>query len=265
MSRIAGFVYGIASAIIGFGSMVYLAGFLANILVPKSIDSGSPGSFGTALLVNVALLGLFGLQHSGMARRGFKDGLTRYVPDLLVRSTYILASGVTLGVLFWLWRPMPSTVWSVEGTVGRVLLWGLFGGGWLLVGVSSELIDSPRLNGLRQAYAYLRGEEVAAPEFQTPGLYRYVRHPLMLGFLIAFWATPHMTVGHLVFALVMTVYIYVGILFEERALVRHFGDTYRAYRRDTPMLVPAPAAVKRQMEEALQGSASNPRETQSSH
>lgn len=145
MRRTAGFFYGITAYLISLGSMAYLAGFLGNFLVPKSIDSGSPDSFWTALLVNVTLLGLFGLQHSGMARQGFKEWLARWIPDLLVRSTYVLVSSIVLILFFWLWRPMPAVVWSVESVVGRALLWSGFGLGWLLVGVSSELIDSLHL------------------------------------------------------------------------------------------------------------------------
>lgn len=238
MRRIAGFVYGIVSVAIALGANAYLIGFLGDFLVPKSIDRGSPDSFWTALLVNVALLGLFGLQHSGMAREGFKKWLTRWIPGLLVRSTYVLVSGTTLILFFWLWRPMPTVVWSVESAVGQALLWGLFGAGWALTAVATELTGSLHLVGLRQAYAYLRNQTYSPPVFQTPSLYRYTRHPLMLGFLIAFWATPHMTVGHLLFAAVMTGYIYMGIVFEERALIREFGERYREYRHQTPMLIP---------------------------
>lgn len=238
MKRIAGFTYGIFAFLVGVGANAYLAGFLANVVVPKSIDSGSPDSVWAAALVNLALLGLFGLQHSGMARAGFKKVLRRYIPDLLVRSTYVLLSGVVLAVLYWFWHPMPTVVWSVDGSAGQVVLWSLFGAGWLILAVASDSIDAFHLQGLRQAYAYLQDEDYSPPEFQTPGLYQYTRHPLMLGFLIVFWATPHMTVGHLLFALVMTVYIYIGIVFEERALVRAFGDRYREYERNTPMLIP---------------------------
>lgn len=238
MKRIAGFTYGIFAFLVGAGANAYLAGFLANVVVPKSIDSGSPDSVWVAALVNLALLGLFGLQHSGMARAGFKKGLRRYIPDLLVRSTYVFLSGVVLAVLYWCWHPMPTVVWSVDGSAGQVVLWSLFGAGLLILAVASDSIDAFHLQGLRQAYAYLQNEDYSPPEFQTPGLYQYTRHPLMLGFLIVFWATPHMTVGHLLFALVMTVYIYIGIVFEERALVRAFGDRYREYERNTPMLIP---------------------------
>lgn len=238
MKRIIGFTYGILAFLVGAGANAYLAGFLGNIVVPKSIDSGTPESVWSAALVNLGLLGLFGLQHSGMARSGFKRWLRHYIPDLLVRSTYVLLSGVVLAVLYTFWQPLPSVVWSVEGSSVQVVLWSLFGAGWILLAVASDSIDAFHLQGLRQAYAYLKNAECSAPDFQTPGLYQYTRHPLMLGFLIVFWATPHMTVGHLLFSLVMTLYIYVGIVFEERALLRAFGDRYRRYQRQTPMLIP---------------------------
>lgn len=238
MKRVAGFAYGITAFLVALIANAYLIGFLANWLVPKSIDSGSAGSLPGALLVNLTLLALFGLQHSGMARESVKNWLRSFIPDLLVRSTYVLTSGVVLLLLYGFWQPMPAVVWSVEHTAGQVLLWTAFGAGWLILAVASDAIDAFELQGLRQAYAYLHGEGYSPPAFQTPGLYRYVRHPLMLGFLIAFWATPYMTVGHLLFSVVMTVYLYVGIRFEERALVRAFGDRYREYRRTTPMLIP---------------------------
>lgn len=238
MKRVFGFSYGLFALLIGVGANTYLVGFLGNIVVPKSIDGGTPDSLGMALLVNLSLLGLFGVQHSGMAREGFKRWMRQYVPDLLERSTYVLFSGVVLGVLYWFWQPMPSVLWSIESAFGRVLLWGLFGMGWIVLAVASDAIDALHLQGLRQAYAYLHEENYSPPQFQTPGLYQYTRHPLMLGFLIVFWATPHMTVGHLLFSLVMTIYVFVGIHFEERALVRHFGDRYREYHHNTAMLIP---------------------------
>lgn len=238
MMRILGFAYSILAFAVGTAANLYLIGFLGDVVVPRSVDTGASGPLWASLLVNFGLLGLFGLQHSGMARQSVKNKLMRWIPDLLVRSTYVLASGIALLLLFWLWRPLPAVVWSVESELGRAVLWGLFGAGWIILGVASDAIDALHLNGLRQGWAYLKKQDYAPPTFQTPGLYQYTRHPLMLGFLIAFWATPHMTVGHLLFATVMTIYLYVGIHFEERALVRAFGDRYREYRRKTPMLIP---------------------------
>jgi protein-S-isoprenylcysteine O-methyltransferase Ste14 len=238
MKRIIGFAYSLIAFGIGAAANLYLIGFLANSVVPMSIDSGAPDPLGTSVLVNVGLLGLFGFQHSLMARQSIKQQLTRWIPDQLIRSTYVLFSGVVLALLFWLWHPIPGEVWSVENSLGQVVLWGGFGAGWILLGVASDTIDALHLNGLRQGWAYLKNQEYSAPDFQTPGLYQYTRHPIMLGFLIVFWATPHMTVGHLLFAAVMTIYIMVGIFFEERALVRAFGDRYREYRQETPILIP---------------------------
>jgi len=238
MKRILGFAYSVFSFLVGAGANLYLLGFLGNLVVPPSIDSGTPGAIFTGVLVNLGLLGLFGLQHSVMARESVKKKLRQWIPDLLIRSTYVLTSGLVLALLFWQWRPMPLVFWSVESEIGRILLWGLFGAGWVVLGVASDTIDGLHLNGLRQGWAYLKNKAYSGPDFQTPGLYQYTRHPIMLGFLIVFWATPHMTIGHLLFAVVMTIYLFVGIYFEERALVRAFGDRYREYRRDTPMLIP---------------------------
>ena len=238
MKRIAGFAYSLLSFLFGAGANLYLLGFLGNLVVPKSIDGGTPGVLCTGVLVNLGLLGLFGLQHSVMARESVKEKLGQWIPDLLIRSTYVLASGLVLALIFWQWRPMPLTVWSIESEIGQILLWGLFGGGWLVLGVASDTIDALHLNGLRQGWAYLKNQEYSPPDFQTPGLYQYTRHPIMLGFLIVFWTTPHMTVGHLLFAVIMTGYLFLGIYFEERALIRVFGARYREYRRETPMLIP---------------------------
>lgn len=238
MKRTLGFSYSIISFLIATGANLYLLGFLGNLLVPKSIDSGTPGAICNGVLVNLGLLGLFGFQHSIMARESVKNTLARWTPNLLIRSTYVLSSGLVLALLFLLWRPMPLPVWTVEHEIGRALLWGLFGTGWAVLGIASDTIDGLHLNGLRQGWAYLTNEEYSPPDFQTPGLYQYTRNPIMLGFLIAFWATPYMTIGHLLFAVVMTGYIFVGIYFEEQALIRAFGDRYREYRREIPMLIP---------------------------
>lgn len=243
MQRTAALIYGLIAYVVSIGTMLYLVGFLGNFLVPKSIDGAAMGGFWSSLLVNLGALALFGIQHSVMARQNFKKWWTRIIPRPIERSTYVLFSSIMLILFFWLWRPMPAAIWSFEGTMGQMVGWGLFVLGWLLVGVGSESIDSLHVNGIRQVFAYWRAEEYEAPDFQTPGPYQYIRHPLMLGFLIAFWATPHMTTGHLLFALIMTGYILVGIVFEERALIRQFGDRYRAYRKATPMLVPKPGQL----------------------
>jgi protein-S-isoprenylcysteine O-methyltransferase Ste14 len=246
--RSLGFVYGVIAYIIFLASFLYAIGFLGNFVVPKTIN-GPGGGEGTAmaLLINAALLGLFAVQHSVMARRGFKRWWTQIVPEPLERSTYVLISSLLLFLIFWQWRPMTGTIWNVEGTVGEIILWTVFGIGWAIVLLSTFLINHFDLFGLRQVYLYLQDREYEPLSFQTPGLYKYVRHPLMLGFILAFWATPHMTTGHLVFAGLVTAYVFVGIALEERDLIRRFGETYKAYRARTPMLIPWP---KRESQES---------------
>jgi len=238
MNRILTLAYGILCYAVFLGTFLYAIGFVGNLVVPKTIDSGSAGVFWPSALVNLGLLGLFGLQHSVMARPGFKRWWTRIVPEVAERSTYVLFASLALLLLYRLWRPLPETIWSVEGEPGRALLWGLFGLGWGLVLVSTFMISHAHLFGLRQVTDYARGGSVSAPQFQTPGLYRYVRHPIMVGFFIAFWATPEMTAGHLLFAVVTSAYILIALRFEERDLVRAFGDRYRRYRAEVPMFVP---------------------------
>lgn len=238
MTRALAFLYGLASYAVFLGTFLYAVGFVGGFAVPKAIDSGPAGPAGTAVLVNLALLALFGLQHSVMARQGFKERWTRIVPEPVERSTYVLLSSLALIALFAFWRPLPATVWEVEATAGRAVLWGFFGAGWLVVLLGTFMIDHFDLFGLRQVWAYLKGEEYSPPEFQTTGFYRHVRHPLMTGFLVAFWATPEMSVGHLLFAGVTTAYVLVALQFEERDLEAFHGETYREYRRRTPMLIP---------------------------
>lgn len=237
--RTLGYVYGFAAYLLALSTIVYAVGFLANVYVPKSIDSGTVVSLSEALLIDVTLIGLFGLQHSMMARPWFKERWTRFIPEPVERSTYVLLASLTIIVMMWAWKPLPKAIWHVNG-VGTPLLWTLNLGGWLLMFASVYMIDKDDLMGLRQVKAYRRGEELEPIGFQTPAFYRYVRHPLMTGFLLAFWATPRMTVGHLVFAGGMTVYVLVGVTLEERDLVVAFGDRYREYRADVPMLIPRP-------------------------
>lgn len=236
--RIAVFIYGLISYLVFFISFLYAIGFVGNIAVPKSIDSGTAGALWPSLLINLGLLTFFALQHSGMARPGFKRWWTRIIPEPIERSTYVLFASLALILLMGLWQPMPAVVWSVEAEAGRIGLWALYGLGWGLVLVATFMISHAHLFGVKQVHQYWRGEEPAEPGFQTPGLYRYLRHPIMLGFLIAFWATPRMTVGHLVFALATTGYILVALRLEERDLVEAFGEKYRAYRERVPMFIP---------------------------
>jgi protein-S-isoprenylcysteine O-methyltransferase Ste14 len=238
MSKKLIFGYGLISYLIFLGVFLYTIGFVGNLVVPKSIDWGTTGPLWQAILVDVLLLGLFALQHSGMARPAFKRWWTRIIPKPMERSTYVLLASLTLALIFWQWRPLPAVIWTVELQWARWLLWGLYGLGWLMVLVSAQLISSGHLFGLQQVREHLRGHKPSSPKFQAPAFYRYVRHPLMLGFLIAFWATPQMTVGHLLFSIGMTGYILIGLQFEERDLIRRFGKRYQQYKARVPMLIP---------------------------
>lgn len=238
MARVLALVYGTASYVVFLGTFVYAIGFVGNVGVPKSIDSGSAGDPARAVLLNLALLGLFGLQHSVMARPGFKRWWTRIVPPSVERSTYVLCASLALIVMFALWQPLPRPVWAVEAEAGRALLWGLFGLGWGVVLVSTFMISHAHLFGLAQVVEHASGRGLPEPRFQTPGLYRHVRHPIMLGFFIAFWAAPTMTVGRLLFAVVTSLYILVALQLEERDLLRAFGDEYARYRSRVPKLIP---------------------------
>ena len=237
-SRIATFFYGVLCYLIFFGTFLYAAGFIGNMIVPKTIDSGQVGPLGEALLINAGLLALFAFQHSLMARPWFKRAWTRFIPEQVERSTYVLFSSLVLIVLFWQWRPMGGVVWNVEEQALRIVLYGLCAMGWLLVLISTFLINHFDLFGLRQVYLFLLGKEYTQLKFGTPVLYRHVRHPLYLGWLFAFWAAPTMTVTHLFFAICTTLYIFMAIQFEEKDLVSVHGDEYRRYQKRVPMILP---------------------------
>lgn len=238
MKRIAVFVYGVVCYSIFFVTFLYAFGFVGNVFVPKSMDSGPSGPWGEALLGNVLLLSAFAVQHSVMARLWFKRALTQFIPEPAERSTYVLMSSLLLILLFWKWQPMGGVIWNVEDTAGRIALQSLCGFGWLLVLVSTFFINHFDLFGLRQVWLYLRKQPYTHLRFRTPALYRFVRHPLYLGWLFAFWMTPTMTAAHLLFALLTTGYIFVAIQFEERDLVRIHGVMYMQYRKSVPMIVP---------------------------
>jgi protein-S-isoprenylcysteine O-methyltransferase Ste14 len=237
VSRTAAVMYGGVCYVVFLGSFLYAAGFVGNLLVPKSIDTGPVVPPGEAVMMNVLLLGLFAVQHSVMARPAFKRWWTRIVPPQVERSTYVLASSLALILLFWLWRPLPGVVWDAEQPLAAAL-WVVFGVGWVLVLISTFLIDHFDLFGLRQVILYAKGQPYTPPPFRTPALYRVVRHPIMLGFLVAFWSAPTMTWGHLLFAGMTTAYILVGVFLEERDLKHAFGGKYEEYRRQVGMLVP---------------------------
>lgn len=234
------FLYGAASYAAGLVALLYAIGFVGGLLVPKAIDSGQAGALPGALLVDVLLVGLFAVQHTIMARRGFKQWWTRLVPEAVERSTFVLASSLALAALFWQWQPIAGTAWSAESPVARFILWALFALGWAIALASTFMISHFDLFGLRQVTLRLKGEPYRPVPFVKAALYRFVRHPLMLGLLIAFWATPDMSYGHLLFSLAMTGYIFFGISLEERDLRRSLGAAYDAYRRETSMLIPLP-------------------------
>lgn len=238
MIRIAVFAYGAAAYVMFLAAFLYLVGFLGNLVVPKSIDSGTGSATATSFVINVALLGLFALQHSVMARPSFKRWWTRTVPVAIERSTYVLLTNVVLALLFWQWRPMTAVVWDVSSGTSARIVEALFCAGWVVVLLGTFMTNHFELFGLRQVYLYLVGREHTPVRFTARGFYRYVRHPLMAGFLLAFWATPRMTFGHLVFSMVMTGYVLLAIRLEERDLVVSLGEQYVEYRESTPALVP---------------------------
>jgi protein-S-isoprenylcysteine O-methyltransferase Ste14 len=221
-----------------FVSFLYAIGFVSGLVVPKTIDSGAAAPISETLIIDILLMSVFAVQHSVMARQQFKRWWTQYVPKSVERSIYVLSSSLALILLFWQWRPIPTVVWQIDNPQIAMMVTGLSLVGWLIVLTSTFLINHFELFGLHQVANNLAGRPMPAPRFRTPLFYKFVRHPIYLGFIIAFWAAPTMTLGHLLFAAVTTAYIFVGILLEERDLVDLFGDDYRRYKDRVSMLVP---------------------------
>lgn len=231
-------VYGFICYLIFLASFLYAVCFVGDVIVPKTIDSGFRGHHSTALVIDLLLLGAFAVQHSVMARPGFKAVWTKIVPRSIERSTYVLFSSLLLALICWQWRPFGSPIWTVAPGIFADLLIGLYWFGWVILLLSTFMINHFDLFGLRQVYLRLRNVEYSPPRFTQRALYKIVRHPIMLGFVIAFWATPHMSLGHLIFSIATTGYILVGIALEEHDLAAVHGEQYQAYRSQVPMLIP---------------------------
>ena len=254
--KIAAVVYAAIAYAAFFGSILYMIGFVAGFGVPKGVNDGPSGPVTAAIFIDVGLILLFVAQHTVMARPAFKRRWIQMVPKPVERSTYVLASSVILLLAMWQWRPIPGTVWRIENPAGRDLIYTAYGLGWFLVFYSSFLINHFDLFGLRQVFLYLKGKAYTPVQLKVVSLYHLVRNPLMLGFLIAFWAAPEMTYSRLLFAVCMTGYTLMGIYFEERTLSAELGETYRAYRKRTPMLIPVPVAHRSRVAEPVDGAVS---------
>ena len=240
VNRIVFFLYGVIAYLAFFVTILYAIGFTTGLVVPKTINDGVEGSFSSAILINVLLLALFAVQHTIMARPGFKRAWAKSISPVIERSTFVLIASLLLALIMWQWRPISTVVWQVDQPVVRDALLILGFVGWAMVFYASFLIDHFDLFGLRQVYLHLQQRPYTHPQYMARSLYRYIRHPLMAGFLIAFWVAPTMTQGHLLFCVVTTIYILFGTTIEERDLLRMLGDDYQQYRRRTPRLVPLP-------------------------
>ncbi|HKI79440.1 MAG TPA: NnrU family protein [Ignavibacteriaceae bacterium] len=238
MKKIFVFGFGLVSYLIFFAIFLYWIGFMVNLWVPKGIDDGINSPLLAAIFINFLLVALFGLQHSIMARGKFKKWITRIIPKAAERSVYVLISSLIFILIFWQWRPIDITVWNVENSTATIAIYGLFVLGWILLLISTFLINHFELFGLQQIYTNLRNKPMKYPEFQMPLLYRIVRHPMMIGVIFAVWATPRMTLGHLMFSILMTVYIMIGTYYEEQDLVKNFGAKYIMYRNSVPKMIP---------------------------
>ena len=240
MAGLVAVLYGVVAYGFTLVALLYLIGFVGNLVVPKSIDSGAAGPLLQSVIVDTMLIALFALQHSVMARQGFKRWWTRIVPASIERSTYVLFTSLALMLLYWQWQPIPAPVWTVHNPIAAGVLDGIFWLGWVVLVASTFMLNHFELFGLSQVFARLFGKQPSDAKFRTPLLYRYVRHPILLGVLLAVWATPVMTFGHLLFAGVITGHILIGIQLEERDLIQQFGDRYRRYRQRASMLIPLP-------------------------
>lgn len=238
MRRVLGFIYGVV-AYAGFMAwMVYMIGFLGHFAVSKSVDSGSVGPVGTTIFVNFLMILIFGIQHTIMARPAFKQWWAQFIPKPLERSTYVFIADIIMWVMIWQWRPIEGVVWNVQNTIAANILIGISLLGWVAVVLSSFMINHFELLGLEQVWHYLRGTEPKRIKFKLRGFYKHVRHPLMLGFLAFFWVTPHMTTSHLFFAAMFTIYVLIGIRYEERDLMKHHPEEYGKYTEEVPALIP---------------------------
>jgi protein-S-isoprenylcysteine O-methyltransferase Ste14 len=240
MTGLVAAIYGVAAYGCTLVAMLYLIGFVGNLAVPKSIDSGTAGPLLQSVIVDTMLIALFAIQHSVMARQGFKRWWTRVVPPSVERSTYILSTSFVLLILYWQWQSIPAPVWTVQGPIAAEVIDGIFWLGWVVLVASTYMLNHFEMFGLSQVFARLFGKQLPETKFRAPLLYRRVRHPIYLGILLAVWATPAMTAGHLLFSVMITGYILIGIQLEEHDLVQQFGDQYRRYRKHAAMLVPLP-------------------------
>lgn len=240
MKKTLFFIYGVTAYFIFFGTFLYLIGFTEAALVPKSVNSGEAGAIWSAIAINLSFILLFGIQHTIMARQAFKDKWTQIVPKPIERSTFVLITSFILIGLFLFWQPLPQVLWNIENETARLALYAISAAGWAMVLLSTFLINHFDLFGLRQVYLNLIGKPNTQIKFKMIGPYKWIRHPLMLGFMVAFWSAPTMTLGHLVFAGGFTSYILIGLHFEERELVQIHGDDYVRYQQSTSKLLPVP-------------------------